>query len=93
MQKYFEVLQINHESVICPVISNPVIPWNVAFPSMEFFRQEYWSVLPFPSPRDPPQSGTEPRSPVLQPNSLLSEPPGKPCTKNGLSTKILSSLC
>ena len=28
-------------------------PWTVAYqapPSMEFFRQEYWSGLPFPSP-------------------------------------------
>ena len=28
--------------------------------SMEFSRQEYWSVLPFPSPGDLPNLGTEP---------------------------------
>ena len=33
---------------------------------MEFFRQEYWRGLPFPSPGDLPHSGTEPRSPELQ---------------------------
>ena len=33
---------------------------------MEFFRQEYWSRLPFPFPRDFPNPGIKPRSPVLQ---------------------------
>ena len=32
--------------------------------SREFFRQEYWSALPFPSPEDLPDPGMEPRSPV-----------------------------
>ena len=82
MQKYFEVLQDNHETVSRSVVSNSVTPRTVACPSMEYFGQEYWSVLPFPSPRDLPESGIEPRSPALQANSLLSEPPGKPCTKN-----------
>ena len=39
-----------------------VTPWNVAHQaslSMEFPRQEYWTGLPFPSPRDPPNPGTE----------------------------------
>ena len=46
--------------------------------SMEFSRQEYWSGLPFPSPGDFPKPGIELRSPALQADSLLSEPPGKP---------------
>ena len=33
---------------------------------------------PFPSPGDPPNPGIKPRSPALQADSLLSEPPGKP---------------
>ena len=45
---------------------------------MEFPRQEYWSVLPFPSPEDLPNPWIEPRSPALQVDSLLSEPSGKP---------------
>ena len=32
---------------------------------MGFSRQEYWSGLPFPSPGDLPDPGTEPRSPFL----------------------------
>ena len=55
------------------------IPWTVAsqaFQSMGFSRQEYWSGLPFPSPEDFPNPGIEPRSPALQADTLLSEPPG-----------------
>ena len=53
-------------------------PWTVAHqvpPSMGFFRQEYWSGLPFPSPGDLPKPGIEPRSPALQADALTSEPP------------------
>ena len=46
--------------------------------SMGFSRQEYWSGLPFPSPRDLPDPGIEPRSPTLQADALTSELPGKP---------------
>ena len=45
---------------------------------MGFPSQEHWSGLPFPSPRDLPSPGSEPRCPALQADSLLSEPPGKP---------------
>ena len=41
--------------------------WTVACQaplSMEFSRQEYWSGLPCPSPRDLPGPGTEPISPT-----------------------------
>ena len=43
---------------------------------MESSRQEHWRGLPFPSPGDLPDPGTEPGSPALQADSLLSEPPG-----------------
>ena len=46
-----------------------VTPWTVACQaplSMRFSRQEYWSVLPFPSPGDLPDPGIEPGSPVFQ---------------------------
>ena len=45
---------------------------------MGFPRQEYWSVLPFPSPGDLPNSGTEPVSPALAGGFLTTEPPEKP---------------
>ena len=42
--------------------------WTVAYRaslSMGFPRQEYWSKLPFPFPKDLPNSGAEPESPAL----------------------------
>ena len=45
---------------------------------MGFFRQDYWSGLPFPSPGNLPDPGIQPGSPALQADSLLTEPPGKP---------------
>ena len=62
-----------------------VTPWTVARQpplSMGYFRQEYWNGLPFPSPRDLPNPGIEPRSPALQEDSLLSEPTGKPVAQS-----------
>ena len=41
---------------------------------MEFSRPEYWSGLPFPSPGDRPNAGIEPKSLVLQADSLPAEP-------------------
>ena len=58
-----------------------VTPWTAACQaplSMGFSKQEYWSGLPCPPPGDLPNPGIEPRSPTLQVDSLLSEPPGKP---------------
>ena len=43
-------------------------PWTVACQaplSMAFFRQEYWSGLPYPPPVDLPNPGMEPASPEL----------------------------
>ena len=70
----------------CSVVSHSLRPHGpyVAYqvpPSMEFSRQEYWSGLPFPSPGDLPNPGIEPRSPTLQADALLSEPPGKSSTE------------
>ena len=46
--------------------NNFVTPWTVAHQgplSMGFYRQDYWSSLPFPSPGDLPNPGIEPVSP------------------------------
>ena len=56
-------------------------PWTVAHKaplSMGFSRQEYWSGLPCPPPGGLPNPGIEPKSPALQADSLLTEPPEKP---------------
>ena len=63
---------------LCPTL---VTSWTVACQaplSMGFSKQEYWSVLPFPSPGDLPNPGIKPRSPVLQVDSLPTEPQGEP---------------
>ena len=53
-------------------------PTRLLCPWDGFSQQEYWSGLPFRSPRDLPDPGIEPRSSTLQGNSLPTEPPGKP---------------
>ena len=71
-----------------------VTPWTIAYqapPSMGFSRQECWSGLPFPSPGDLPDLGIKPRSPTLQADALLSEPPGK-CGSIQLSSLSLVRL-
>ena len=44
-----------------------------------FSRQEHGSRLPRPPPGGRPNPGIEPRAPALPADSLLPEPPGKPC--------------
>ena len=57
---------------VCVLVAQSCLilsPWTVACQAplpMEFSRQEYWSELPFTSPRDLPDSEVEPRSPALQ---------------------------
>ena len=69
-----ECYSLNHVHIF-------VTPWTIAWQaalSMEFCSQEYWSGLPLPSPSNLPNPGIKPRSPTLQADSLLTEPPGKP---------------
>ena len=60
-----------------------VTPWTVAHQvplSVAFPRQEYWSVLPCPSPGDLSDPGIKPTFPVapaLAGKFLTTEPPGK----------------
>ena len=56
---------------------------------MEFSRPEYWSGQSFPSPGDLPNPGIEPRSPVLQADSLATEPQGKPKNTGAGSLSLL----
>ena len=56
-------------------------PWTVAHQaplSLGFPRQEYWSVLTFPSLGNLPDPGIEPTSPTLAGGFFTTEPPGKP---------------
>ena len=83
---------------LCCVPSHSVIQF-LAFPQTVvtrllclcyFSRQEYWSGLPCPPPRDLPNPGIEPRSPALQVDSLPSEPPEKPTLPIKLKKKKVS---
>ena len=54
-------------------------PWTVACQApltVGFLRQEHWSGLPFPSPRDLPDPGIKPISPGLVGRFFTTEPPG-----------------
>ena len=62
---------------LCLTFYDPKNYSHLAPLPMEFSRQKYWSGLPFPSLGDLPNLGIEPKSPALQADSLLTEPPGK----------------
>jgi len=65
-------------------VSNSATPWIVALQAplaMEISRQEYWSGLPCPPPRDLPNPGIKPMSqasPSLAGRFFTSAPPEKP---------------
>ena len=82
---------MEHVCISPSVVPDSAIPWAVARQdplSMGFSREEDWSELLFPSPRDLPDPGVKPRSPALQADSLSSEPPGKL-----LPTRELPRMC
>ena len=87
-QIYFEVLSCTYSS--CFFIGGGLVaksclafatPWIIAHQaplSMGFSRQEYWGGLPFLSPGDLPNPGTEPGFSTWQADSLPTELWGKP---------------
>ena len=67
----------------CPALCNPIDgrPLGSPVPGILQERTLEWvaiSLLLFPSSGELPNSGIKPRSPALQADSLLFEPPGKP---------------
>ena len=60
-------------------------PWTIAYwapLSMGLPKQEYWSGVPFPSPGDLPDPGSEPKSlasPASAGGFITTAPPGKMC--------------
>ena len=72
-----------------------VTPWIVAHQaplSMGFPRQEYWSELPFPSPRDLPNPGIKPGSPALAGGFFTTELPGNPLLSVDIILRALRVL-
>ena len=66
------------------VMSNSATPWTITHQaplSLGFFKQDYCSRLPFPTPGDLPDPGIEPTSPVSPVPAggfFTIVPPGKP---------------
>ena len=82
-----EAVHVRCSVCVCSVAqscSTHLTTWTVAHQallSMGLYRKEYWSGLPFPSPRDLPIPGIKPESPVspaLLDRFFITEPPGKP---------------
>ena len=77
----------------CPVVSDCLHLWSVACQasmSIGFSKQEYWSGLPFPLPRDLPDSEIEsvsPTSPILQVDSAPLSHRGSPSISIGPDKK------
>ena len=67
---------------LSPTFCNPMDYIACQAPlSMEFSRQEYWSGLPFPTPRDRSDAGIEPMSlasPAMEGGFFTTVLPGKP---------------
>ena len=64
----------------CPTLCDPVDCSLPASLSMGFSRQENWSSLPFPTPRNPPDLGIKSsplESPALAGRFFTTAPPGK----------------
>ena len=71
-----------HAQSLSPTLCNPMdyIAYQAPL-SMEFSRQEYWSGLPFPTPRDLSDAGIEPMSlasPAMEGGFFTTVLPGKP---------------
>ena len=74
------------------IMSDSVTAWTIAHQallSIGFSRQEFWNGLPFPSPGDLHDPGTEHVSPALQVNSLSLNHQGSPeKPKFGKKTRV-----
>ena len=87
------LLYTDHEKLLS-CVQLFATPWTVTYQaplSMGFYRQEYWSGLPFPSPGDLPNPGIKPGSPALQADALPSEP-GKLIPKEDYLDGITESV-
>ena len=61
---------------VCVYLTNGDLLVHQAPLSMEFSRQKYWRGLPFPTPGNFPDPGTE----LMGGEFFTTEPPGKPPT-------------
>ena len=82
MHKGLQMLKFSSVQFSCLVVSNSLRPHELEPTRLlclwGFSRQEYWSGLPFLSPRNLPDPETEVRSPALAGRFFTTKPPGKP---------------
>ena len=77
---FWEIL-VGPNSCVISCVRLFATPWMIACQaplSMGFSRQEYWSGLPFSTPRGLPNPGIEPTSPALAGGFFTTVLPGKP---------------
>ena len=70
-----QVASVVSDSFVTPGTVACQVPVSMGFP-----RQEYWSGLPFSSPRDLPNAGIKPMSPALADRFPTTQSPGKSLT-------------
>ena len=81
-QELFSVLPLSVLRLFAQSCSTLCDPMDCSPPGSsvhEILQARILEWVAMPSSRDLPDPGIEPRSPALQADSLLSEPPGKPC--------------
>ena len=76
----------------CPTLCDPMDCSLPGFSVHGIFQEEYWSGLPFPSPADLSNPGSEPRTPALVCKFFTAELPltymsVKPCAFNNSSSE------
>ena len=72
----------NEVAQSCPAFCDPRSVVYQAPPSMGFSRQEYWSRLPFPSPENLPDPGTEPSLPHCRQTLYILSHQGSPSERS-----------
>ena len=63
---------------LCPTLCDSMACSPPGSSVLGFFRQEYWSGLPFPPPGDLPDPGIELVSPALADGFVTTVPSGEP---------------
>ena len=78
---------------LCLTLCDPMACSQPDSLSMEFSRQEYWSRLPCPSPRDLPDPGIKPASPAVPTLQIDSLPLGRRGSPSTVLLKVEEFIC
>ena len=89
---FFQFGQPNIEREKAMAPHSSTLAWKIPWTEDPGGLQNTGVGQPFPSPVDLPNPGIEPRSPVLQADSLPAEPPGKPQNTGVGSLSLLQGI-